>query len=178
MMRLALTAACAALLAACAGNEPAPSGGTPIALRNADFEAPLRPLARCPDGWACVMHSNPDSYRFVLEAGSLCVERVHVEPFATVQQSVPAASLQGRRVRLSLRIRGGGFDGEGAGPIIIATRLGAVAAIEQRIARVADEWRRYEVEMTVPRDAEAIEVGMTLLGGGRACLDDARLEAI
>lgn len=168
---------CMALLGACASNEPA-QGGTPIALRNAGFEAPPNPQARCPAGWACVMHSNPDSYRFSLDAGSLCIERVHAEPFATVQQSVPATPLRGRRVRLSLRMRGVAFDGEGAGPIIIATRLGAVAAIEQRVARIGADWRRYSVEMTVPHEADAIDVGMTLLGGGRACVDDARLEAI
>jgi hypothetical protein len=176
MRKLASAAACALLLAACAGSAPA-SGGAAIALRNADFEAPPKAGARCPDGWACVMHSNPDSYRFSLDAGSLCVERVHAEPFATVQQSVPATALRGRKVRLSLRMRGSAFDGDGAGPIIIATRSGAVAAIERRVARVAAEWRRYDVEMIVPRDADAIEVGMTLLGGGRACVDDARLEA-
>jgi hypothetical protein len=172
------------MLSACAAPPAveAPAANA-IALRNPGFESPRRAGERCAVEWGCSMHSNPDSFRFWVEGAnagagsqSLCVERVHPEPWATAAQSVPAAALRGRRVRLSLLMRGEGLSGEGTGPIIIATAAGATIAIEQKLARIGPEWKRYAVEMLVPKQAEALEVGATIFGGGRACLDDARLE--
>ncbi|HWH39241.1 MAG TPA: hypothetical protein VNU21_05345 [Usitatibacter sp.] len=171
-------------IAGCAAPDPAAApAANAIALRNAGFESARRPGERCPVEWGCSMHSNPDSFRFWLEergagsgAQSLCIERVLPEPWATAAQSVPAVALRGRKVRFSLLMRGEGFDGEGVGPIIIATAGGATIAIAQKLARIGTEWRRYAVELVVPPQAEALEVGATLFGAGRACVDDARLE--
>lgn len=171
-------------IAGCAAPDPAPAPqAAAIALRNAGFESPRRPGERCPVEWGCSMHSNPDSFRFWVEergagsgAQSLCIERVLPEPWATAAQSVPAAALRGRKVRFSLLMRGEGFDGEGVSPIIIATAGGATISIGQNPARIGADWRRYSVELVVPPQAEALEVGATLFGGGRACVDDARLE--
>lgn len=181
-MKRALGFLAAAATVACAATPPAPSG-VPIALRNADFEAAPRPGERCPADWGCVMHSNPDSFRFWLEgagaaqgARSLCIERVHPEPFGTAQQSVTVIALRGKTVRLAVTMRGENLDGDGAGPIIIALEKGSPLTIAQNVARIAPQWRRYTVEMVIPPRADAIEVGATLLGGGRACLDEVRLE--
>lgn len=185
-MKRALGILALLLPAACASNAPAPvlaPAGVPIALRNADFEAAPRPGERCPVDWGCVMHSNPDSFRFWLEGNaaaqgtrSLCIERVHPEPFGTAQQSVDVTALRGKAVRLEVTMRGERLDGDGAGPIIIALEGGSPLVIAQNVARIGPEWRRYSIEMTIPPRADAVEVGATLLGGGRACLDEVRLE--
>jgi hypothetical protein len=39
-------------------------------------------------------------------------------------------------------------------------------------------WKRYEVTLKVPNDAEDIEVGLTLYGQGTAWLDDVELMAV
>jgi hypothetical protein len=174
----------ALVLAGCAAVEPpATPAAQGMALRNAGFESPRRPDERCPVDWGCSMHSNPDSFRFWVEtagsgsgAQSLCMERVLSEPWATAAQSVPAVALRGRKVRFSLLMRGEGLDGAGVSPVIIATAGGATIAVEQQPARIGTQWRRYSVELVVPSQAEALEVGATLFGGGRACIDDARLE--
>ena len=190
-MRAGAITAAALLVAGCATQtaEPAAQAAQPvapagaIALRNAGFESPKRPGERCAVEWGCSMHSNPDSFRFWVEsagagagAQSLCVERVLPEPWATAAQSVPAAALRGRKVRFSLLMRGENLAGEGVGPIIIATAGGATIEIAQKVGRIGPEWRRYSVELVVPARAESLEVGATMFGGGRACLDDARLE--
>ena len=183
MMRAAAGIAALAI-AGCATHDAATApAANAIALRNAGFESPPRPGERCPVEWGCSMHSNPDSFRFWVEgrgagagAQSLCIERVLPEPWATAAQSVPAAALRGRKVRFSLLMRGEGFDGEGVSPIIIATAGGATIAIGQKLARIGTDWRRYSVELLVPPQAESLEVGATMFGGGRACVDDARLE--
>lgn len=171
-------------IAGCAAPDPAAAPAAhAIALRNAGFESARRPGERCPVEWGCSMHSNPDSFRFWVEtagagsgAQSLCIERMLSEPWATAAQSVPAVALRGRKVRFSLLMRGEGLDGAGVSPVIIATAGGATIAVEQQPARIGTQWRRYSVELVVPSQAEALEVGATLFGGGRACIDDARLE--
>ena len=187
-MRAVLAAACV-LLTACA-TSPAQKGSAgpspgAIALRNPGFEAPPRQGERCPEAWACSMHANPDSFRFVLDAaspaqgsGSACIERVTREPWAVISQSVPAEPWRGRRLRFSIAVRGERLEGPGGGPWVLVNGPMGMLLHEERIAIAGGAWERRAIEFQVPAQAQALEVGATLQGGGRICIDDARLEPV
>ena len=186
-MRRALLAL-AALGTGCAtGVEPPtaapPAVAAPVALRNAGFEDPMGAGDRCPRGWGCTMHNNPEAFRFALAASgasegsrSLCVERVADEPWALVTQRVPIERLRGARVRLSMMVRGEGLTGPGIGPWMLVA--GRQRAHDSRVVTAAGEWRRVAVEMAIPPAATSLEAGATLEGGGKACIDDVRLEVV
>ena len=182
-MRVAALALLA--LAGCAAPPPAPEAKAPgsIRLRNAGFEAPPRPSERCPAEWSCTMHADPNSFRFALDAGSpaegsrsLCIERVTAEPWAVISQSVQAQPLRGRKLRFSIAMRGANLAGPGAGPWVHVNGTWGMLLHEERVAILGPRWERRAIEFTVPADAQALDVGATLLGAGRVCVDDARLE--
>ncbi|MGE5095685.1 MAG: hypothetical protein ACM3SO_11125 [Betaproteobacteria bacterium] len=175
------------LLAACATDAtraPPPAAANNYPLRNAGFESPPRPGERCPAEWGCTMHADPDAFRFRLDDAapaegrrSLCIERVTAEPWAVASQSVPAQALRGRKVRFSIAMRGEGLAGPGAGPWLMVNGMsGGMLVHEERVAKIGPRWERRAIELVVPAQAEALEVGATLQGAGRVCIDDARLD--
>jgi len=184
-MRAPLVCAIATVLAAACATEGVPARETvrAIALRNPGFEQPAaaRP---CPVGWDCTMHADPNSFRFFLDetapaAGraSLCIEPAGKEPWGIASQGVfDVLPLAGARVRFSAAIRVEEVTGEGAGPYVLAR--GAVLAHDKVLVKGTQGWRRVAVEIEVPAGAPFIEVGVTLEGRGRACLDDALLEVV
>ena len=186
-MRLASVTA-AAMLAACAATPPdapapASSAAVAIPLRNAGFESAPRAGDRCPEGWSCTMHADPDSFRFGLDgsaaaegARSLCIERVTHEPWAVASQSVPAEALRGRRLRFSIAVKGERITGPGAGPWVLVNGSAGMLLHEERLASRGSTWERQAIEFTVPAQAIGLELGATLQGPGRVCIDDARLE--
>jgi len=170
-------------LAGCAAAPPEAPVAPLVALRNAGFEAPARPGERCPIEWSCSMHADPDAFRFVRDTAapaegtaSLCIERVTREPWAVASQSVQAAALRGRKARLIMRMRGEGLTGPGAGPFLLVHGPVGVLLHDERVALLGPKWERRTLEFTIPEQAMSIDVGATLLGGGRACIDDVRLE--
>ncbi len=195
LMASAAMAACAAptrsdppKAAPAAGAAPAASAdgkkqGLGIALKNAGFESAARKSERCPEGWECTMHSNADSFRFTVEAPegaqgkqALCIERVIGEPWALVTQSVPAAALRGSTLRFSVAVRVERTDGAGGGPWAVVHGPSANLAHQERPVKATKGWERIAVEVPVGATAQIVEVGATLVGGGRICIDDARLE--
>jgi hypothetical protein len=133
------------------------------------------------------MHADPHSFRFTpIEAGtgsgarSYCVESVGKEPWANLSQAFRNVDLtRGARVRFSAAVKLESVTGKGAGPFVIA-QGGAGQTLEHAEVLATGErgWQRVEVEMDVPEATALIEVGMTFIGRGRACLDDARLEVL
>ena len=132
------------------------------------------------------MHADPTSFRFVHEekdpAGgkrSFCIEPLKKEPLAIVSQGVFDPALRGARVRLSIAVKLEGVTGNGAGPYMLAYGpTGVVISHGVNLEKGTQGWRRRAVEMTVPLNAYSLEVGLTLEGAGRACLDDAILEVM
>ena len=183
-----LSFACAAWLAGCAAAGPAEQPRAPsksVPLRNAGFEDPPRVNAGCAEHWSCTMHADPGAFRFFVEAGgaaagkqSLCVERVTPEPWALVTQGVQDPKLRGARLRFSLAVRVDRADGEGAGPWALVHGPQGNLAHAQRLVKSTQGWQRLAIEFPVAPSAQLFEVGLTLEGGGRVCLDDARLEII
>jgi hypothetical protein len=178
------------VLAACAptaARVPAGSADASrvVALPNADLEMPMPAGSRCPPRWGCAAHAGPDSHRFFLDertpaqgARSLCIERVRPEPWAIATVSIGDPALRGRRLRFSLQVRLDGVAG-GAGPwVVLNGAQGNLLLHEQRLAGGTAGWRRMAVEFEVPRETQTLQLGATLEGAGRVCVDDARLEIL
>lgn len=167
--------------------EPAPSGPLEVPrvvpLKNAGFENAPRSGERCPEHWGCTMHADPDSFRFSLDRAapaegkqSLCIERVTNEPWSLVTQEVQAATLRGAKLRFSLAVRIDRAAGPGGGPFLIVHGPTGNLAHEERLLIRTDGWQRIAVDFSVPSAAQTIEIGATLQGDGRVCVDDARFE--
>lgn len=163
-----------------------PSSMPAIALRNAGFEAPPRSPNYCADRWDCNAHADPSSFSFTVDGAqapegkqAMCVERVGKEPWATVSQAVHDASLAGTALRLSLMLRLTGTTGEGAGPwMILHGPSGRMLKHDQKLFKATDGWQRATLDIEVVPGTEILEVGITLEGPGRACMDDVRLEVV
>lgn len=167
--------------------EPAKSGplaaARAIPLKNAGFENAPRSGERCPEHWSCTMHSNPDSFRFSLDRAapgegrqSLCIERVANEPWSLATQAIDATALRGARLRFSLAVRIDRAEGPGGGPFLIVHGPTGNLAHEERLVASTAGWQRIALEFAVAPMAQMVEVGATLQGDGRVCVDDARLE--
>jgi hypothetical protein len=187
----------AAFVSACVGAAPADSArgaaakSAPLAnvravpLRNPGFENAARAGERCPEHWDCTMHSDPDSFRFALDGSapaqgrqSLCIERLRNEPWSLATQGVDAVALRGAKLRFSLAVRVDRAEGAGAGPFLVVHGPTGNLLHEERLVTRGDGWQRVGVDFTVAPAARTLELGATLQGGGRVCVDDARLEFI
>ena len=163
----------------------APALGT-LALRNAGFEAPPRSPNYCADRWDCSVHADPSSFTFTVVsaqaaegAQAMCVERVGREPWATISQGIHDTGTRGMTLRLSLSMRLDGVTGEGAGPwVVLQGPGGRTLKHDQKLRKSTQGWERATLEFEVPPTTEILEVGMTLEGPGRACIDDVRLEIV
>lgn len=183
-MRLVLLVSAA--IAACASPALPPAAANPriVALPNADFEADFPAGSRCPARWACKSHADPDSHRFFLDeaapaAGrrSLCIERVTKEPWALATLATSDPALRGARVRFSIQVRVEGAA-QGGGAWVLVHGPSGNLHHDQRLVQGKRDWERLALEFTVPANAQIVEVGATLEGPGRMCLDDARLEIL
>jgi hypothetical protein len=144
--------------------------------------------AAAPPGWI-IAGNAPTDYEFgVASAGSRdgsksAFIKAKVESssgFGTLMQTVGSRNYVGSRVRLSaylrsddarrgqmwMRIDGAnqkvvGFDNMDSRPIIGTT-----------------EWKRYEIVLEVPRDAEAVAFGFFLAGPGTVWADGFKLEIV
>ncbi len=157
---------------------------TPV-LVNAGFEAGFAARGACPERWACSVHADGSSFRFVPDTStfsegrqSLLVERVGKEPWAIVTQTFRAQSLRGQRVRFSIAVRTQDVDGEGAGPWLLMNGGEVVLDHQIRHVKGTRDWQRHAIEVVVPPRADTLSVGATLEGGGRAWFDDAKLEVL
>ena len=187
-----MRAPAAAMLVALAGCA-APASAPPdrvsmwtVPLRNAGFEDAARERERCAPHWSCTMHNDSTAFRFTLEGRdpasgrqALCVQRLKDEPWALATQSLQDPALRGKHLRLSLAVRtDGAVQGRGAGPWALVHGAQRPVGHHERLVASTAGWERVAVDFTVPPDALMVEIGATLEGGGRACLDDVRLEIL
>lgn len=179
LLALAAASACAAPPAKVEAGKKARA----VALKNPGFEAAPRKAERCPEGWECTMHADPESFSFKVQTTkgaegkqALCVERVTHEPWGLVTQSVPATGLHGATLRFSVALRVDRADGAGGGPWAVVHGPSGNLVHEERILKATKDWERVSVDFPVGAGAQVVEVGATLQGGGRICIDEARLE--
>jgi hypothetical protein len=82
------------------------------------------------------------------------------------------------RVSVAVRIDPETAQGVSAGPwALVRGPLGNLAFEERPVSSTAG-WQRFSVEVPIATNAETIQVGATMLGGGRACFDDVRVEIL
>ncbi|HRE12877.1 MAG TPA: hypothetical protein PLD37_01645 [Usitatibacteraceae bacterium] len=187
--RIAVFASALALAVGCAQTgapaiPPAAAPG-PVALRNADFEAPGTGGPGCPVGWGCSAHNRPEAFKYGVDSAhvsqgrlSASIERNLAEPWALVVQSVPVDRLKGQRIRLTISVRHEGAGG-GIGPFVKAQNgVGVAIGAAQQVVPGPTDWKRVSVEFDVPRDTMVLEVGALREGAGRSWLDDAVLEVL
>lgn len=182
-LALATTAGCTAPMPTPTAPEPPEEAMVPVKLRNADFEEPARPDNHCANGWSCTAHAGP-AYRFTIERESpgpgtqaLCIERVTPEPWALATQALHDASLSGVAMRLSFRLKAERLEGEGAGPWVLVYHANGTRLMHQtRLVKSTRGWESLALDFVVPPGAAIVEFGATVEGGGRACIDDVRLD--
>lgn len=149
---------------------------------NPDFEQGT--VGQVPDGWrspssgggyaAEVVEENPKTGKRAAVLRSGATPQGNPAPFGNLMQSIDATSFRGRRVRFRAAVRtetpaaraqlwmrvdrsgqqSGFFDNMGDRPIS------------------SPEWRYYEIVGDIDEDAASINIGMMLMGTGRAWLDD------
>ncbi len=163
-----------------------------VALVNAGFESTQQGFLGAPEGWWTVQHAGPLSYAFTLDTTnprfgerSLKVENVGPEPFGSIFQKIGAAPYRGKTLRFAAWIRTEGVKGNpfGAGAALNLNAMKGGYPIAQVMMRKdavsgATHWKRYEVALKLPADADHIEFGLNLYGPGIAWLDDAALDVI
>ena len=197
-MRRLLALAAVPLLAGCAVaagrpetiniSRELPRALSAVTLRNPGFELAPRSPNSCAERWECTAHADPSSFSFRVEGNqpppegkqSFCIDRVGKEPWATVTQPVrEAAALHGTTLRLSMMLRLEGTTGEGAGPwVVLHGPSGRMLKHDQKLLKSTTGWQRVALDIEVVPATEIVEIGATLEGPGRACLDDVRLEVV
>ena len=184
-MKAALAAA-ALILAGCA----ATSDSTVlrrVEVPNAGFEQGAPGNQGCPRPWYCTVHAGAtDAFRLSFEERdppegkrAFCIERLTDEPWMYVSASLPAPPLARATVRFSIAVRAERLTGPGVSPFIVVHGFQEHPLERQhRMSMRMDGWQRLQVEARVPSNARLVEFGVQLEGGGRVCMDDARLEVL
>lgn len=156
----------------------------PFKLRNAAFDDPPEPARNCATGWFCSMHADPKSFRFeVVPAESkgnlLKVTRVTPEPWGLARQAIPVESLEGKRLRLSVRVQGEGMQGEAGPMILLKDGSGGTVKEAKGLVKAARGWQRasVEIEIDVP-GVRLVEAVLLVEGGGTVLFDDAQLDML
>jgi hypothetical protein len=181
-------AAAALLFAGCAAPPPPPAVRN-VTLVNADFEADFPAGSNCPSGWGCVMHADPYSFRFYLDETaprsgkrSLCIEPIKQEPWAVANQTLTDKTWQGARIQFSVDVWSeatGANEDHGGGPYVtVYGGSGQVLATAKNVIKGPPGWRRLQAEITAPANGVVLEFGVAIVGPGRVCADDARLEIL
>lgn len=149
-----------------------------IPLKNADFEAELAPGKDCPPSWGCSAHANSRAFAFEVKSDPpprgryLRVTRVLPEPWALVNQLVPAQRMVGARLRLSVSVHGESLEGLAGPMIILQGESGRVIDHRKTLLAPGPGWRRATVEIDIAPDTEQIECALAVEGGGAVGFDD------
>jgi hypothetical protein len=187
--RIAILVPVALAMAGCGILDMKPAPALTLPLVNADFEADFPPNSNCPEGWGCVMHANPKSFRFTLDEKtpasgkrSLCIDPIAREPWARAVQATNAVPVRGMRVRFSVNVKVEGAEhanAEQGGGALVAAQGGRGEYVATKSSLVkGGGWKRVEAEIVVPQTAFVLEYGVAISGPGRVCADDARVEVL
>ncbi|MFO1283721.1 MAG: hypothetical protein U1F51_14885 [Burkholderiales bacterium] len=163
----------------------------PVPIVNADFES-TKAGASGLDGWSTYQHTGPESYDFALDSGekkdgtqSLRIANIGPEPFGALKQTISAAGLTGKKLKLSAWVKTSAIPDAGkrggAALTLTALRGSAVVATEtmrKRELRGTTDWTRHSIELSIPPNAVTIDFGATLLGPGKMWVDGFALETV
>jgi hypothetical protein len=156
-----------------------------INIINGGFE--LWSNSTCPDSWACGQHTLSAPYLFVQDAtghfegkSSLAIERREPGDWAKVSQSVSVKMLNGKRVRFSAMVKRDKVTGAG-GLVLIASPdgySGLEGLSETPYKSGSNAWVYESIEVTIPANISAMNIGFALEGSGKIWFDDAKLELL
>jgi len=180
-----MLAACLAVFAPAVAQDKT----TRVPLANPDFESTKPGMHGNPEGWFAIQHAGDLSYTFKLDttdphggARSVRIDNVGPEPFGAIYQQVPAVAHRGRTLRLAAWLRTvdarGSATGGGGVLLLQAMQGGAPLAwnhMKDTPVKGSTPWTRHAIELQVPANAEAIELGAMLHGPGTLWLDDVEL---
>jgi C-terminal processing protease CtpA/Prc len=174
------------LLAAAVPHGPAFGRPRPPEPRSYDFEGDTP--GEIPDGWhvtsaaaaAATAAVTPDAPA----AGGQCVElaKQGSQAFGNLMQSFPAGPYRGYRIRFSASVRTVGDAAFSRAQLWMRVdrakdRMGFFDNMGDRPIRSA-EWNRYRIVGDVDADAQKINIGLMMIGPGRAWLDDVSFEVV
>ena len=165
----------------------------------ADKKRPPRPGTSAAECWG--LRGSPRDYVVTLdrevrtsgEASALISAKRENDGYVTMFQTSAAASVRGRRVEFSADVRTQGATG-GANLLLRAEdaygrtvafdnmqSYGADGRPDQHINRGVKgntEWSTQHVVVDIPNEAQVITYGVSLFGGGKAWIDNARVEVV
>jgi len=123
---------------------------------------------------------NVDAYS---SPSSARIRQVQVEDFGVLDQTIAVPECwRGQRARLTGYLRTAAADGVGAGLVMqtVSPDGGIQTWNHMNDARVrgTQPWRRYQIELPIPANAERLRVGVMLEEQGTLWADDLSLEII
>jgi C-terminal processing protease CtpA/Prc len=150
---------------------------------NLDFE--LGTLGQAPDGWRCPT----PNYGAELSAeqrksgkyAALLYSKESAEPrsgFGNLMQAIDATPFRGRRVRFRASVRMEGQTGRAQLWMRVDRAGNKTGFFDNMMNRpiTSAQWSEYEVVGDVEEDAEVLNIGMLLIGKGKAWLDAVSVE--
>ncbi len=162
---------------------PAPQSS----LANPDFE--LGNVGQQPDGWIAptaamgypveVVDANPKTGKRAAMVRSMPGGEIDPRVFGNLMQTIDATQLRGRRVRFRAAVRIEGEDPSARAQLWLRVdrpekQMGFFNNMDDRPIR-ATAWQYYEIVGDVDNDATVVNIGMMLIGKGKAWLDDVSL---
>lgn len=149
------------------------------------------PVGAVPAGWFLPKPSVDAGYALAVTEASAALgkhsaaltgERGDGHAFGNCMRSVDAAPYRGKRVRLSAAVRCEPADEQSVALLWFRVdrpdrQVGFFDNMSDRPIRSRD-WQRYEIVGDVNGDAQALALGMLLIGGGTAMFDEVVLEIV
>ncbi|HEX4960649.1 MAG TPA: S41 family peptidase [Thermoanaerobaculia bacterium] len=154
----------------------------------ATFDFEQGEVGQAPAGWT-VSPQMAASYAIRLtdekpQAGKLCAVLVSIGPLPTqgvgwALRSLDAAPYRGKRVRFRAQARVELGEHGQRGRLMLGSGRAAQSVFEGTSQPIRqNQWAAYEAVGDIPKDAKAVELGIALLGDGKAFLDSVSLEVI
>ncbi len=102
------------------------------------------------------------------------------DEFGTLMQMIDATAYRGVRLRLTGYSRAVEVTGWAGFWLRVDGPAGVLAFdnMQSRPIRGTEEWKRGEIVLDVPPEAQALAFGVLLAGGGQVWVDDLRMEAV
>lgn len=174
---------------ALANTGPCPEPGKParVPLENPSF---LGSTGDVPANWVAKEHRVRDHYEFRADDNaplsaptSARIRQIKPEDFGVLDQTVRVlACWQGQRARLTGFLRTEAAVGVGAG--LVMQTVGPDGSIQtwnhmnDSRVRGTQPWKKHQIEVAIPGNAERLRVGVMLEEGGTLWADDLSLEIL
>ncbi|MCK7594587.1 hypothetical protein [Pseudomarimonas salicorniae] len=149
-------------------------------LLNGSFDAAEHPL----HGWEKGVHANPDSYRFEIRTGEECLSNPCVaiiqqgsEPWGGIFQMINLPGQKPGGVRFVAMFRG--IDADSPTHLqALVKRPGRPDDIHEAKVDLLPVFAPVTLDVTLPEDASAVEIGVVHHGQGAVVVDDVSMSLL